>query len=47
VTAAASPADDIPELQPIEDEEPAAPKVAEDEELVVSEWPDPAESSRG
>jgi segregation and condensation protein B len=47
VTAAASPAEDIPELQPIEDQEPAAPKVAEDEELVVSEWPDPAESSRG
>lgn len=44
--AAPSVDDEIPELQPI-DVEPAEPEVAKDEELIVSEWPDPAESSRG
>ncbi len=50
VAATPDPDDDIPELQPIEDDDSpvdAPPKSAGDEELVVSEWPDPAESGRG
>ena len=40
--------DDIPELTPLEDD-PAeeTARTSTDEELVVSEWPDPAESGRG
>jgi segregation and condensation protein B len=44
---AASTDDEIPELEPVDDDAPARPKDAGDEELVVSEWPDPAESTRG
>jgi segregation and condensation protein B len=40
--------DDIPELTPLEADSADEAEAAEiEEELVVSEWPDPAESGRG
>ena len=47
-TSATAAGDDIPELTPLEDD-PAegTARTSTDEELVISEWPDPAESGRG